>query len=66
MKKSIEDIFPIGQKVFFHSGNFTGYEGVVKSVDYQDPEAIFGFIINVELENGRIVKVEKSEHITKL
>lgn len=68
MKKSISDIFPVGGKVFFNSGNFIGYEGKIIDVDETSnlPGAIFGFIITVELDNGRIVKVEKTEHLKKI
>jgi len=64
----MSDIFPIGQKVFFHSGNFVGHNGIVKKVENEskNPIAIFGFLIHVELDNGKMVFVEKSEHIRKI
>lgn len=66
--KKMSNIFPIGQKVYFHSGNFIGHNGVVKKVEDEskDPAAIFGFLIHVELDNGKMVLVEKSEHISKI
>lgn len=45
-----------------------GHHGVVKKVEDEskDPVAIFGFLIHVELDNGKMVLVEKSEHISKI
>jgi transcription antitermination factor NusG len=66
--KTMSDIFPIGQRIFFHSGNFIGHHGTVKKVENEskDPIAIFGFLIHVELDNGKMVFVEKSEHVSKI
>ena len=64
----MSDIFPIGQRVFFHSGNFIGHHGTVKQVENESKEqiAIFGYLIHVELDNGEMVMVEKSEHVSKI
>ncbi len=64
--RSISDIFPTGTKVSFHSGNFIGLDGVVKKVKENVKDAIFGFIIEVELSNGKTGYIEKSEHLTKV
>ena len=70
MKKTtkISDMFPIGQRLFFHSGNFVGSHGTVTRVDdvSTHPSAIYGFLIYVTLDEGKEVFVEKSEHITKI
>lgn len=64
----MSDKYPVGQRVGFDSGNFSGMMGTVISVDDNSkaPEAIYGFIILVMLDSGRKVMVEKSEHIRKL
>ena len=59
-------MFPIGTKVSFHSGNFLGLDGVVKKVNENVKDAIFGFIIEVDLSNGKTGYVEKTEHLTKV
>ena len=65
MSKSIKDIYPVGTKVSFHSGNFLGLDGVVTKVNEDVKDAMFGFIIEVELSNGKTGYVEKTEHISK-
>ena len=64
----MSDVFPIGQRIFFQSGNFIGHHGTVKKVENETkkPIAIFGFLIEVELDNGKIVFVEKLEHVSKI
>jgi len=64
--KSLKELYPIGQKLRFHSGNFLGLDGIVKKVNENVKDAIFGFIIEVELSNGKTGYVEKSEHFTKV
>ena len=56
----------IGTKVQFHSGNFEGLTGVVTKIDWQSAHhnAIYGFYHTVELSDGRIGFIEKSEHFT--
>ena len=58
-------MFPTGTKVSFHSGNFLGLYGIVKKVT-EDVNAMFGFIIEVELSNGKTGYIEKTEHLTKV
>jgi len=66
--RTISEIFPEGQNVFFNSGNFVGHYGTVLKVENKsdNPVAIFGFLIHVKLDNGKTVLVEKSEHIQKI
>lgn len=64
--RTISDMFPIVTKVSFHSGNFLGLDGIVKKVSENVKDAIFGFIIEVELSNGKTGYVEKTEHLTKV
>jgi ribosomal protein L24 len=54
----------IGDEVLFLSGNFEGLTGEVISVDYNSTkkEAIYGYYHTVQLSNGEIGYVEKSEH----
>lgn len=65
-KKSLSELYPIGQKIRFHSGNFLGLDGVVKKVNENVKDAVFGFIIEVDLSNGKTGYVEKSEHFKKI
>jgi uncharacterized protein YkvS len=58
-------LFPIGTKVYFHSGNFLGLDGVVKKVNENVKRTPYGFLIEVELSNGKTGYVEKTEHLTK-
>jgi transcription antitermination factor NusG len=60
--KTISERYPIGTKLKFHSGNFMGLSAVVKKVNENVKDAIFGFLIEVELSNGKTGFVEKSEH----
>ncbi len=54
----------IGDHVIFTSGNYVGLTGVITDInwDSKDPRAIFGFLHTVELSNGQIGFIEKSEH----
>lgn len=54
----------VGDEVRFHSGNFQGLTGTIKNVDWNsgDPRAIYGCLHTVELSNGKIGYIEKSEH----
>jgi len=62
------EIFPKETKVFFRGGNFIGMEGTVKNVeDYcTEKNAFYGFKIQIELENGKMINAYKSEHLQKL
>lgn len=62
--KTISERYPTGTTFKFHSGNFTGLTGIVKKVNENVKNSIFGFIIEVELSNGKTGFVEKSEHFT--
>jgi hypothetical protein len=64
--KKLKELYPIGQKLYFHTGNFSGLNGIVKKVKENVKDAIFGFIIEVELSNGKTGYIEKSEHFTKV
>ena len=59
-------MFPKGTKVSFHSGNFLGLDGVVTRVSENVKDAIFGFIIEIELSNGETGYIEKTEHLHKI
>ena len=50
--------------VIFKSGNFEGLTGKIIAVDYQskNPDAIYGYCHTVQLSNGKIGYIEKSEH----
>ena len=67
MSKPLMLKYPIGTKLHFHSGNFLGLDGVVKKVTEGVKDSLFGFIIEVDLSNGKTGYVEKTEHfkITK-
>lgn len=64
MKKKKKKDIQVGDKVYFHSGNFNGLHGIIKQVDLQSthPRAIYGIWITVELSDGRIGYINKSEH----
>lgn len=64
--KTISENYPIGTRLKFHSGNFMGLSAVVKKVNENVKDAIFGFLIEVELSNGKTGYVEKSEHFKKI
>lgn len=51
-------------KVRFHSGNYEGLTGTVTAVDWDSNNslAIFRVWHEVELSNGEIGHIEKSEH----
>lgn len=66
MSKSVSKKYPIGAVLKFHSGNFLGLTGVVKKVTENVKDSIFGFIIEVELSNGKTGYVEKTEHFRKV
>lgn len=67
MSKKISDKYPVGQKIHFKSGNLIGESGTIIAVENESkhPIAIYGFLIHVQLNNGRLVFVEKTEHIEK-
>jgi transcription antitermination factor NusG len=64
-KKKKSDL-KIGTKINFHSGKFDGLTGVITELDWdsKDKRAIYGFLHTVELSNGNIGFIEKSEHFT--
>lgn len=66
--KKPSDIFPKETEIFFRSGNFIGLYGKVKNVenDSKDAKAIYGFKIEIELENGKTAIAYKSEHLQKI
>lgn len=68
MNMKISDMFPVGTKVSFHSGNYVGLDGVIANVDEnsKDPRAIYGYLLTVRLSNGEIGYIEKTEHLHKL
>ena len=53
-----------GDNVKFISGNFQGLFGTILDVDYnsKDKKAIYGYLHTVQLSNGNIGYIEKSEH----
>ena len=59
-KKSIK----VGDSLVFNSGNFEGLTGKVVHLDFnsKDKRAIYGYFHTVELSNGQIGYIEKSEH----
>lgn len=56
----------VGTKVEFNSGNYEGLTGVISLLNWNssDTRAIFGFLHVVELSNGKIGYIEKSDHFT--
>ena len=54
----------VGDKVVFHSGNFSGLTGKIIATDFNSkkPRAIYGILHTVKLSDGRIGYIEKSEH----
>lgn len=56
----------IGTKVIFHTGNFAGLTGVISMLNWHsdDTRALYGYLHIVELSDGRIGFIEKSEHFT--
>lgn len=64
--KTFKELYPIGQKIRFHSGNFLGLDGIVKNVNENVKNTPYCFLIEVELSNGKTGYVEKSEHFTKI
>ena len=54
----------LGDSVEFISGNYEGLTGKIIEVDWKSnhPNAIYGYYHTVELSNGVIGHIEKSEH----
>ena len=54
----------VGDRVEFVSGNYSGLTGIIVNVDYNssNANAIYGYYHSVELSNGEIGHIEKSEH----
>ena len=54
----------VGDNVIFNSGNYIGLTGIITNVDWKSKHknAIFGFYHTVQLSNGHIGHIEKSEH----
>jgi transcription antitermination factor NusG len=53
-----------GDNIKFVSGNFQGLFATVSDVDYdsKDKRAMYGYLHTVQLSNGKIGYIEKSEH----
>lgn len=53
-----------GDRLLFHTGNYAGLTGVVSKIDWNsnDKRAIYGFLHEVDLSNGKKGFIEKSEH----
>lgn len=64
--KDLKKLYPIGTKLQFISGNFMGLSGVVKKVNTDVKNTPYGFLIEVDLSNGKTGYVEKSEHFKKI
>ena len=54
----------VGDKVIFNTGNYAGLTGEIIEIHWHSkhPNAIYGFYHTVELSNGNIGHIEKSEH----
>lgn len=63
-----DHILKVNDKVKFNSGNYAGLTGTVIRTDWNsnNPMAIYGVYHTVELSNGKIGHIEKSEHYTKI
>ena len=66
--KKPSDIFPKNTEIYFRSGNYIGLYGKVVNVEdnCKTPNSIYGFRIDIELENGKQVVAYKSEHLQKV
>ena len=63
MKKSKKTL-KVGDNVVFNTGNYAGLTGVITEIDWasKHKNAIYGFYHTVQLSNGHIGHIEKSEH----
>ena len=54
----------VGDNVVFNSGNYAGLTGVIIEIDWDSKHknAIYGIYHTVQLSNGHIGHIEKSEH----
>jgi hypothetical protein len=54
----------VGNNVVFNTGNYAGLTGVITGTDWNSKHknAIYGFYHTVQLSNGHIGHIEKSEH----
>ena len=54
----------VGDNVVFNTGNYAGLTGVITEIDWDSnhKNAIYGFYHTVQLSNGHIGHIEKSEH----
>lgn len=54
----------VGDNVVFNTGNYAGLTGVITEIDLNSKQksAIYGFYHRVQLSNGHIGHIEKSEH----
>lgn len=54
----------VGDKIVFISGNYNGLTGIVTKVDFYsvDPRAIYRYLHEVDLSDGRKGFIEKGEH----
>lgn len=59
-KKSLK----VNDNVVFNTGNYAGLTGVILSINWKakNKEAIYGVWHAVQLSNGQIGYIEKSEH----
>lgn len=53
-----------GDVIKFISGNFKGLHATILEVNFssKDERAIYGYLHTIELSNGKIGYIEKSEH----
>lgn len=64
MNVNKKNIIKVRTKIIFISGNYNGLTGVITEIDWESnhPNAIYGFYHTVQLSNGKIGHIEKSEH----
>ena len=64
MVKRNKNTLKVGDIVTFHSGNYEGLTGKITNVNWNSdhPQAIYKVWHTVELNNGKIGHIEKSEH----
>ncbi|MFS0489909.1 hypothetical protein [Leadbetterella byssophila] len=55
----------VGAQIELISGNFYGHKATITEVDWNSkhPKAIYGYLHLAKLEDGRIVNIEKFEHL---
>jgi transcription antitermination factor NusG len=64
MKTRSKKTLSVGDNVVFNTGNYAGLTGVITEIDWnsKNPNAIFGCYHTVQLSNGNIGYINKSEH----